>query len=128
MWLFGQIKFRQIVSSQKMGRKASIDVYVISTYALNTMEKVELEKVRKKLKKIPSYIVLKLLSWAKDVEVLGLSSVRKSAGLHDEPLKGKWAGYRSIRLSRGYRAIYILEPKTKELTIVDVVDVSNHEY
>ena len=92
------------------------------------MEKVELEKVRKKLKKLPGYIVIKLLSWAKDVEFLGLVAVRKSPGLHDEPLKGRWSGYRSIRLSKGYRAIYILEPKTKELTIVDVVDVSNHEY
>ena len=92
------------------------------------MEKVELEKIRKKRKNLPEYIIIKLLSWAKDVELLGLASVRKSPGLHDEPLKGKLAGYRSIRLSRGYRAIYILEPKTKELTIVDVVDVSNHEY
>ena len=92
------------------------------------MEKVELEKVRKKLKKLPSYIVIKLLNWAKDVELFGLSVVRRSPGLHDEGLKGKWAGYRSIRLSKGYRAIYILHPKTKELTIVDVVDVSNHEY
>lgn len=38
----------------------------------------------------------------------GLYEVRKIPGYHDEPLKGKRTGQRSIRLNRAYRAIYII--------------------
>ncbi len=40
---------------------------------------------------------------------IGLSEVRKVPGYHDEPLKGQRKGQRSIRLSRSYRAIYVIE-------------------
>lgn len=50
----------------------------------------------------------KLADWALAVETYGLEEVRKVPGYHDEPLKGKRAGQRSIRLSRAYRAIYII--------------------
>jgi proteic killer suppression protein len=46
------------------------------------------------------------LAWVSRVEKAGLEDVRKTPGFHDEPLKGKLEGLRSIKLSRGYRAYY----------------------
>ena len=88
---------------------------------------VDLTLVEKQLKKLPSYIVVKLRSWARDVELYGLKEVRKAPGYHDEGLKGKRLGQRSIRLSKAYRAIY-LEDKNKRQIILTVIEVNKHEY
>lgn len=61
------------------------------------------------------------------VERVGLAEVRKLSGYHDEPLKGTRKGQRSIRLNRAYRAIYI-EHKDGKIQIVEVIEVSKHEY
>jgi proteic killer suppression protein len=50
----------------------------------------------------------KLKAWINAVGKDGLEEVRKIPGFHDEPLKGKREGQRSIRLSRSYRAIYLV--------------------
>lgn len=47
-------------------------------------------------------------------------------GYHDEPLKGRRAGQRSIRLSRAYRAIY--EIRVDDVTFVSVEEVNKHDY
>ena len=88
---------------------------------------VDLAKVQKSVKKLPSYIKVKLLKWAKDVEKYGLKEIRKVPGYHDEPLKGKRIGQRSIRLSKSYRAIYTTN-KEKTLEVVVVEEVNKHEY
>ncbi len=54
-------------------------------------------------------IVRKLHAWVDDVAHLGLREARKISGYHDEPLKGKRLGQRSVRLSKGYRLIYRIE-------------------
>lgn len=88
---------------------------------------VELSKqVRKRLSHFPKYIIANLLDWVVEVESRGIEEVRKLPGYHDEPLKGVWMGYRSIRLSRSYRAIYKINDT--ELRIVNVVEVNKHEY
>lgn len=61
---------------------------------------VDLAPVKKQLRKIPEYVRVKLQFWSESVERFGLPEVRKSPGFHDEPLKGKWKGFRSIRLSK----------------------------
>ena len=68
----------------------------------------------------------KLLAWVGNVEAKGLEEVRKLPGYHDEPLKGQRQGQRSIRLSRAYRAIYVL--RGPEVTFVLVEEVSKHDY
>jgi len=83
-------------------------------------------KLEKKLKKLPKNILLKFYAWIYAVELRGLLEVRKNPGFHDEPLKGKRAGQRSIKLNRSYRAIYI--EKNKKLEIVEVIEVNKHEY
>ena len=66
-----------------------------------------------------------LFTWLA-VSVEGLESVRKVPGYHDEALAGTRTGQRSIRLSKGYRAIYKIEGSTAKL--VRVLEVNKHEY
>ncbi|MFM8410316.1 MAG: hypothetical protein ACKOCT_08560 [Alphaproteobacteria bacterium] len=67
-----------------------------------------------------------LLVWVMAVEHDGLEEVRRVPGYHDEPLKGSRLGQRSIRLSRSYRAIYVI--KGEAAVFVSVEDVSKHRY
>lgn len=85
------------------------------------------DKVRKQLRKIPIHIVDKLETWVDAVMRDGLEEVRKLSGYHDEPLKGQRKGQRSIRLSRSYRAIYVIK-KDQSIEFVQVEEVSKHEY
>lgn len=84
------------------------------------------ERAKKELKKVPSYIALKLQDWVEDVEERGLEEVRKIPGFNDEPCKGEMKGYRSIRLSRAYRAYYKILKDNVEFILVERVD--KHEY
>lgn len=83
--------------------------------------------VQKRLKKLPRHIVENLAAWIEDVEVRGLEEVRKVPGYHDEPLQGNRYGQRSIRLSRTYRAIYVVS-EASEVEFVTVEEVSKHAY
>lgn len=91
------------------------------------MDQVIFTKVDRQLKKLPQFIVIKLLAWAKSVELKGLREVRKISGYHDEPLKGHRQGQRSIRLSKGYRAIYV-EEMNGTVNLVIIEEVNKHEY
>ncbi len=81
----------------------------------------------KQLKKVPLYIALKLQAWIEDIGHRGLNEARKIKGYHDEALKGKRSKQRSIRLSKSYRAIYIIE-KNKTIYFVEIIEVNKHEY
>jgi toxin HigB-1 len=91
------------------------------------MDRVIFTKVDKQLKKLPQFIVLKLLAWARSVELHSLREVRKIAGYHDEPLKGDRRGQRSIRLSKSYRAIYT-EELDGSINLITIEEVNKHEY
>jgi proteic killer suppression protein len=67
------------------------------------------------------------MAWVVAVQIDGLEQVRRLPGYHDEPLHGEWKGYRSIRLSRSYRAIYILQ-EDGFLEFVVVETVNKHGY
>ena len=73
-----------------MGYLVGVDIYrvVVSKNALKDLEVV------------PLSILNKFQSWVEAIEIEGLSQGRKLPGLHDEPLKGKRRGQRSIRLNR----------------------------
>ena len=67
------------------------------------------------------------MAWVGTVQTVGLEVTRRSPGYHDEPLKGEWAGYRSIRLSRSYRAIYtIRRDGSIEFALVETVNKHNY--
>jgi toxin HigB-1 len=92
------------------------------------VRKVELSKqARKHLKKVPRHIVENLAAWVEDVETQGLEEVRKVPGYHDEPLHGDRKGQRSIRLSKAYRAIYVVR-NDREVKFISVEEVSKHDY
>jgi proteic killer suppression protein len=83
--------------------------------------------VRKQLGRLPRHIIENLAAWVDDVETRGLEETRKVSGYHDEPLHGERQGQRSIRLSRSYRAIYIVRSQH----IVDFVlieEITKHAY
>ena len=83
--------------------------------------------VLKRLKKLPVHIIVKLEAWVAAVNKLGLMQVRQVTGYHDEPLKGKRLGQRSIRLSKAYMAIYEINSKN-ELEFIEIMEVHKHEY
>jgi len=84
------------------------------------------DKARKQLNRSPRHIVAKLMSWVDSVENEGLEFVRRIPGFHDEPLKGKLRGERSIRLTRSYRAVYRIV--RNKIEFVSIEEVSKHDY
>ncbi len=92
------------------------------------IRRVELSSlVRKQLKKTPRHTVENLASWVDDVETQGLEEARKAPGYHDEPLHGERQGQRSIRLSRSYRAIYVVRSKGPAQFVL-IKEVTKHAY
>ena len=83
-------------------------------------------RAKNDLKKVPPYIAVKLQAWIINTETQGLEEVRKVPGWHDEPLKGKRKGQRSIRLSKSYRAIYVI--KKAHIEFVSIEEVHKHGY
>ena len=84
------------------------------------------ERVRKQVRRLPGHVVAKLIAWSESIEVDGLEVVRRIPGFHDESLRGKRKGQRSIRLSRSYRAIYRIVDDGVEFVCVE--EVSKHVY
>lgn len=85
------------------------------------------KRAKDELIKAPLYIAKKLQAWMEQVNHQGLREARKVLGYHDEPLKGKRAGERSIRLSKAYRAIYVIA-QDDFIEIVKILEVSKHDY
>lgn len=77
--------------------------------------------------KTPIHVTFKLQTWIDGVKNEGLHEMRKRPGFHDEPLKGKRKGQRSIRLNIAYRAIYIID-KSRAIHFIEVKEVNKHEY
>jgi len=82
---------------------------------------------RRQLKKTPRHIVENLAAWVDDIEIQGLEEARKVSGYHDEPLHGERQGQRSIRLSRSYRAIYVVESEgVAQFALIE--EITKHAY
>jgi len=94
---------------------------------MDVFEIVLTKRAKDDLLKVPLHIVKKLHAWMEQVNHQGLREARKVPGYHDEPLKGKRAGERSIRLSRAYRAIYIIA-HDGSIEIVKILEVNKHAY
>lgn len=94
---------------------------------MNIFKVVLSESAKRDLKKVPKHIAVKLYGWIEAVAHDGLIEVRKISGYHDEPLKGKRKGQRSIRLSISYRAIYEINNNGK-MELVEVIEVNKHDY
>lgn len=94
---------------------------------MDIFEVVISKKAEKDLKSTPIHIAFKLKVWIDNVKNEGLREVRKRPGFHDEPLKGKRQGQRSIRLNKGYRAIYEID-MSGTIHFIEIVEVNKHEY
>ncbi len=86
------------------------------------------DRAVKHVRKYPQHIVRNLMAWVGAVQLDGLEEVRRLPGYHDEPLRGEWEGYRSIRLSRAYRAIYSICEDDEDTEFVRVETVNKHRY
>ena len=84
-------------------------------------------RAEKQVRRLPAHIGEKLLNWVYLVMEIGLEEVRKIPGFHDEPLVGRRRGMRSIRLSRGYRAMYRIV-REGDVEVVSIEEVSKHGY
>lgn len=84
------------------------------------------KKAEKDLKKLPSHIVDLFFTWVNYIQEDGLEETRKISAYHDEPLKGKWKGYRSVRMNRAYRVFYTIEGKV--IKFVSVERINKHDY
>jgi proteic killer suppression protein len=88
-------------------------------------------RAERDLRHVPKHVVMKLMGWVSAVEDQGLEEIRKIPGYHDEPLHGDREGQRSIRLSRSYRAIYSIRPRSDGSVSVEfahIEEVNKHEY
>lgn len=85
------------------------------------------EWAQKQLRRLPGHIVRKFRNWVEAVQEDGLEKVRKNSGFHDEPLKGRRLGQRSIRLNKAYRAIYVVR-HSGYVEFVSVEEISKHDY
>lgn len=85
------------------------------------------KKAEDNLFKVPVHIVTKLASWVESVTVSGLNYTRRIPGYHDEPLKGNRKGQRSVRLSKSYRAIYVI-CDDGDIEFIEVREVNKHAY
>lgn len=85
------------------------------------------KKAKAQLETVPEHIYRKFLYWNSLLVSIGLIEARKYKGFHDEPLKGKLHGKRSVRLSKHYRAIYI-EVDTYSYDVIEILEVNKHEY
>ncbi|MFN7095957.1 MAG: type II toxin-antitoxin system RelE family toxin [Gammaproteobacteria bacterium] len=94
---------------------------------MDIYETVLAKSVIKDLKKLPKHIVINLHLWIANIKLHGLRKTQQILGYHDEPLLGKRAGQRSIRLNKSYRAIYIID-KNENVCFIEVLEVTKHEY
>lgn len=83
-------------------------------------------KAKKELRKLPHFIIDKLEAWVRAIELEGLRLVQKIPGYHDERLKGKRFGQRSIRSNKAYRAIYTIQNNKIDFILVE--EVNKHDY
>jgi len=75
---------------------------------------------------VPRHVAVNFLLWKQEVETHGLEAIQKIPGYHDEPLRGKLRGIRSIRLGLGYRAYYRIDKCVVRTLIVE--EVNKHDY
>ncbi len=86
---------------------------------------LEKKSVLKAINRLPPDVVLKYEAWKRIVELEGPIGLRHIKGFHDEALKGEWKGFRSSRLGKKWRVIYLM---AKEQCEVFVVEVNPHDY
>ena len=106
-----------------------LTLHLTSTVNSCTIKIRVTEFAAKQMERLPISILKQVRLWIAAVESEGLFETRKLPGYHDEPLKGKRQGQRSIRLNRAWRLIYEESKSENETNLmVIVIEVNKHEY
>ena len=77
------------------------------------------------MRSLPGNVKAKWAIWVETVLDEGPEALKNFPGFNDESLSGEWDGYRSSRLSGGYRVIYEVK---EDVLVVLVERVSHHDY
>lgn len=87
---------------------------------------LEHHRVEKQLRgKVPNEVKERYEKWWEIASLRGPAGLSSIPGLHDEPLRGKWAGHRSSRLGLKWRVIYEV---FDDILLIQVVEVTAHDY
>jgi len=87
---------------------------------------VENHRVVKQLSgKAPVEVHKRYEKWKQTASALGPAGLEAIRGLHDEALRGKWAGHRASRLGLKWRVIYEV---VEDAFLIRVVEVNAHDY
>lgn len=86
---------------------------------------LEHKRLDKRFKTLPIDVLKRYEKWKDIISISGPESLGNIRGFRDEPLLGKWKGFRSSRLNLKYRVIYKIEALE---ILVKVVDVTPPDY
>ena len=90
---------------------------------------VQNKKIRKQIKKLPLDIKRLYLKFLKDIQTKDSQiTALKVRGYKDHQLKGKWQGYRALRLNKYYRVIYKVYKTNDNNQFIKIERVSKHDY
>ena len=85
----------------------------------------EHRRIDKQITLIPREVLKRYEKWKDIASISGPQGLRLIKGFHDEPLSGKWKGYRSCRLGIQWRVIYRAIP---ENMLFQVESITAHDY
>jgi addiction module RelE/StbE family toxin len=85
----------------------------------------EHRRIDKQISSVPDEVLKRYEKWKDIASISGPQGLRLIKGFHDEPLSGKWKGYRSSRLGYQWRVIYRTVP---EDMIFQVASITAHDY
>ena len=91
------------------------------------MTRIDISKVRKRLRKVPVEVRVKFQQWVLFMESNGLLEAQKFPGFRDHSLKGDRKGQRSVYLTKKWRAIYTIN-KDGRINLIIVEEVMPHDY
>jgi hypothetical protein len=86
---------------------------------------LEHRNLEERLGSLPIDILKRYEKWKDIVYISGPAGLRAIRGFNDEPLSGKWRGYRSSRPGRKNRVIYRVEAGR---FLVKVIELTPHDY
>jgi hypothetical protein len=84
-------------------------------------------RAAKALRQAPTNVQVAFSLWKEEVQLAGISAARANSLWHDHPLKGSKGGRRSVYLDYSWRAEYVVDKATGQIT-VEVMEVHNHDY
>ncbi len=90
--------------------------------------KVEMTKsALKDFDEAPIHVQVKFEKWVDTLSRFGLMEMRKIPSYHDEQLKEKRFGQRSVRLNKQWGIIYHIK-EDNSIEIIEILEITPHDY